>query len=77
MSVYINTYMHACIHTYVKQMYLKSVFVLQPKLVVLFGLSGNYTISAIVRGTRIIIIICIICANIYALFSSTAALYMY
>ena len=40
-------------------------------------LSENTTISAIVEGIRIIIIIDIICTGIYALFPVIAALYMY
>ena len=52
---------------------------LQPKLVVLFGLSENTTISAIIGGIRIIIIIYILGTDIYiyALFPVIAALYMY
>ena len=42
-----------------------------------FGLSENTIISAIVGGIRIIIIIDIICTDIYALFPVIAALYMY
>jgi len=38
---------------------------LQPKLVVLFGLSENTTISAIIGGIRIIIIIYILGTDIY------------
>ena len=61
-----------------KHMHLIKVF-LQPKLVMLFGLSENTTISAIVGGIRIIIITYILCTNIYALFPiyNIAALYMY
>ena len=42
-----------------------------------FGLNENTTISAIVGGIRIIIIIDIICTDIYALFPVIAVLYMY
>ena len=42
-----------------------------------FGLSENTIISAIVGGIRIIIIIYIICTDIFALFPVIAALYMY
>ena len=56
-------------------MHLIKVF-LQAKLVVLFGLSENTTISAIVRSVRIVIIIYIICTDIYALFAVIFALYM-
>ena len=41
------------------------------------GLNENTNISSIVGGIRIIIIIYIICTDIYALFPVIAALYMY
>ena len=41
------------------------------------GLSENTIISVIVGGIRIIIIIDIICTDIYTLFPVIAALYMY
>ena len=49
----------------------------QAEHITFVGLSENTIISAIVGGIRIIIIIDIICTDIYALFPVIAALYMY